>query len=383
MKLLYRLFIRDYQNIKDSKVRDKYGVLTGIIGVISNLILVSIKFVVGIISNSISLIGDAINNLGDTMSSFINIFTFKINNKPADKEHPYGHRRSEYIGGFLISVLIIVVGVELLTSSIEKIINPSHTIISWWVLLVLLVNLILKTFMAILYKDSAKKISSLSLKAGYKDSLNDILTTIIIVIGLYTSHYFNFDIDGYLGCALSIMIIVSGAKLIKESMDKLMGESLDSATIDIIVKDIIDNYDIVDVHDVLTHQYGQGRVFMTLHAEMDSNYSLIDAHEIVDKIERNIKNKYKIDLLIHIDPIDFNNDELNRIKKIVNSILYDIDTNLSSHDIRISLGEEKRLYFDLVMPYSYHNKSKDIISIVIGELARYCKYKVSIEINYK
>ena len=383
MRLVYKLFIKDYQNVKDSRIRDKYGVLAGIIGVVANVFLVIMKLIIGFVSNSISIIGDAINNLGDTMSSFINIFSFKINNKPADKEHPYGHRRSEYIGGFLISILIIVVAVELMISSIDKIINPTHTVISWWILSILIANIIIKTFMASLYHDSAKKIDSLSLKASYKDSLNDILTTLIIVLGLYISKYFDFEIDGYLGVLLSITIMISGVKLIKEAMDKLLGESLDSDTICIIVNDIKNNYDVIDVHDVLTHQYGQGKVFMTLHVEMDANYSLMEAHEIVDHIERKVKKEYSVDLLIHVDPIDFDNKELTRVKNIVNKTLYDIDTNLSSHDIRLSLGEEQRLYFDVVMPYSYQRKSKEIISIIIGELARKCKYKVSIEINYK
>lgn len=383
MKCLYKIFIKDYQKVKDNEVRNRYGILAGSVGIVANIILVVLKLLVGLFANSISIIGDAINNMGDTMSSFINVFSFKINNKPADKEHPYGHRRSEYIGGLLISILIIIVAIELLTSSIDKIIHPSYTVINWYILLILVVNIIIKTFMAILYKDSAKRIDSLSLKASYKDSLNDIFTTIIIVVGLYTSKYFNFDIDGYLGVLLSGFIIVSGIKLIKESMTKLLGESLDNEIIDSINKDILNNYDVIGVHDILTHQYGKGKVFMSLHVEMDANYSLIEAHEIIDRIERDTKRKYDVELLIHIDPIDFNNEELKKVKKIINNVLTQIDENLSSHDIRLSLGDNKRLYFDLVMPYSYQTKSKEILNIVIGEISRYCKYKVSIEINYK
>lgn len=383
MKFLYRKFIKNYQNVKDNKVREKYGILAGIFGIVSNLILVVIKLVVGFIINSISLIGDGINNLGDTLSSIINVFSFKINSKPADKEHPYGHRRSEYVGGLLISILIIIVAIELMTSSIEKIISPTHTNIEWYILVILVVNILIKLFMAILYKNSANAINSLSLEASYKDSLNDILTTIIIVLGLYASKYLNFDLDGYLGVTLSIFIIISGIKLIKESIGKLLGEPLNNSQVEDIVKEILKEKDILAIHDILTHKYGEGMVYMSVHVEMDARHSLMHAHEIVDRLERDVKKRYQIELLIHIDPIDFSNKELLRIKELVNQIVSEIDSNLSTHDIRIVGGKNKRLYFDLVMPFSYNESSKELLDIIINEIIRRCKYKPSIEINYK
>ncbi len=382
MKFLYKTFIKNYKDTEDSKVREKYGLLSGIIGIISNVILVIIKLVIGILVNSISLIGDSINNLGDTCSSIINVFSFKINNKPADKEHPYGHRRVEYIGGLLISVLIIVVSIELLISSINKIIHPTVTNIAWYILLVLVINIIIKAFIAILYKNSAKAINSISLYASYKDSINDIITTFIIAIGLYSSKYLNIDLDGYLGIVLSIFIAISGIKLIKEAIDKLIGESLDTKTIEMINNHILNNKNILGLHDILTHQYGVGKVFMSVHAEMNARLSLIEAHEIIDLLEREVKETYNIELLIHIDPIDLEDEELTKIKKIVNQILDEIDTNLSSHDIRLSYSNS-RLYFDLVMPYEYISRSKELVDIVISEIKRRTNYKISIEINYK
>jgi cation diffusion facilitator family transporter len=383
MKFLYKTFIKDYQNVSDSKVREKYGILAGSIGIICNFILVITKLVVGLIVNSISLIGDSLNNFGDTLSSVINVFSFKINSKPADREHPYGHQRSEYVGGLLISILIIVVALQLLISSVEKIITPSPTKITWYVLIILLLNIIVKSFMAILYRNSGNKINSLSLKASYKDSLNDILTTLIIVIGLYTSKYLNFDLDGYLGVCLSIFIIVSGMNLIKDSIAKLLGEPLEESKEKAIVNDILANNDIIGVHDVLTHQYGEGITYMSAHVEMDASKSLMQAHDIVDLIERKIKKDYKIELLIHIDPVDFSNKELARVKSLVIKTLNSIDEKLSCHDIRITEGENKIIYFDLVMPYDYQNRSKEILNIVIGEIKRNCDYKPTIEINYK
>ena len=383
MKFLYKTFIKDYKNTKDNKVRARYGIFAGIVGISLNVILVILKIVIGILANSISIIGDAINNLGDTMSSIINVFSFKINDKPADKKHPYGHRRSEYIGGLLISILIIVVAVELATSGIDKIINPTPTSITWALLVVLIVNIAIKSFMSILYHHSAKTINSLSLLACYKDSLNDILTTCIIIIGLYISKYFGFDLDGYLAIALAIFIVASVIKLIKESIDKLLGESFNDEIVKQIEKEILKEKEILGLHSFMAHQYGEGKVFMSVHVEMDASNSLIKAHNIVDRIERNIKRKYDINMLIHIDPIDFKDKELMKMKSVISDILNQIDTNLSSHDVRIVIGKYRRIYFDLVMPYSYQSRSKEIVDIVIGEIARKTQYKSSIEINYK
>lgn len=383
MKFLYRKFIKDYKNTKDNNVRAKYGILSGVVGIICNIILSTFKLIIGIIANSISIIGDAINNLGDMLNSIINIFSFKINSKPADKKHPYGHRRSEYVGGLVISILIIVVAIELLTSSIEKIFNPSHTRVSFYLLLVLLLNIIIKTFMALVYRSGAKTINSLSLMASYKDSLMDIVTNTVIVVGLFIGNYIGIDIDGYLGILLSFFIVFSVSKIIKESIDKLLGESLKEETLVEITNEILKDRDIYSVHDILTHQYGEGKVFMSVHVEMDASYSLLESHDIVDRIERKIKGKYDVELIIHIDPVDFSNKELLRIKNLVTGILYQIDENLSSHDVRITGGKNKRLYFDLAMPYSYHGKSKEILDIVISEIICKCDYRPSIEINYK
>lgn len=383
MKILYKWFIKDYKDVKNPKVREKYGLLAGIVGILSNIILSILKLVIGLIVNSVSLLGDALNNMGDTFSSLVNIFSFKINNKPADKKHPYGHSRSEYVGGLIISFIIIVIALELMSTSIDKIINPSEVVIAWYLWLILGLNIIIKLFTAILYKNSSKQIDSISLYASYKDSLNDILTTLIVIIGLYTSKYLNFNLDGYLGLALSVFIIVSGIKLIKQAIDKLLGEAIDEATIFPITQTILENKEIYDIHDVLAHQYGEGKIFMSVHAEMDAELSLMKAHEIVDTIERNVKRDFNVELLIHIDPIEFNNEELLVIKRIIQNTIEEIDYALSAHDIRISEGNEKRLYFDLAIPYEYMDRSKELVDYLIKKLSKKCKYKISIEINYQ
>ena len=381
MEFIYRLFIKNSKTVTDDN-REKFGIVCGAIGIIANVLLVILKVIIGIITSSISILGDAINNLSDSMSSIINVFSFKLNNKPADKEHPYGHKKSEYIGGVLISVLILFVAFELFTSSIDRVFNPVSTEINISILIVLLVNIIVKVFMAILYKNTYKKINSISLKAAYKDSLNDILTTFIIVVGLYGGELFNFNIDAYLGLLLSIYIFISGIKLVKESISKLMSDTLDNELVAKITSVILEDKHVLAAHDILSHKYGEGTGFMSLHVEMDSSYSLLKAHEIVDRIERKIKNEFNIDMLIHIDPVDLKDDELSFIKEVINSAITGIDEALSSHDIRISKGEN-RVYFDLEMPYEYQPRSGELLNLIKNEICRKIDYKLSIDINYK
>jgi len=367
--------IYDYQ-------REKIGIKCGVIGIICNILLVILKGVIGFIMSSVSLIGDAINNLSDSLSSIINIFSFKFNNKPADKEHPYGHKKSEYIGGLLVSVLILFVSFELFSSSISKIFSGESLEITWWLWLILGANIIIKSFMAIIYKLAYLKTNSIVLKASYRDSFNDILTTLVIVIGLYLGDILNVNVDGYLGIALSIYILISGIKLVKESINKLMRDTIDDKMKEEIIDKVKINDYILGVHDVLSHKYGEGKAFMSIHAEMDASLTLLVAHEIVDEIERKIKNEYNIDFLIHIDPVDLSDNELKNIKDTISKIINEIDTSISCHDIRFS-KEEERIYLDLEIPYSYVSKSKVLLDLVKNEIVRRLGHKVSIEINYK
>ena len=369
------------ENIKNSN-RDNVGVKCGLIGIICNVLLVIIKGILGFVLSSVSLIGDAINNLSDSLSSIINVFSFKFNNKPADKEHPYGHKKSEYIGGLLVSVLILFVSFELFSSSLSKVFDGGILEITWYIWLVLGLNIFVKLFMAILYRSAYLKINSIVLKASYKDSVNDILTTLVIVIGLYFGDLFNISIDGYLGLGLSIYIFISGIKLVKESINKLMSDTIDEDIQNEIVNDVKQNEYVLGVHDVLSHKYGEGKAFMSMHVEMDASFTLLLAHEIIDEIERKIKDEYNIDFLIHIDPIDLQDDNLKNIKNTIYKIINDIDINISCHDIRLSKDEE-RVYLDLELPYEYSLKSKMFLDLVNNEITRRLGYKVSIEINYK
>jgi len=377
MEFLYKLFIKNHTNTKDSKVKKRYGLLASIIGIILNLVLFAIKIIVALISKSVSIISDAFNNLSDASSSVITLIGFKMSSKPADKEHPYGHQRIEYICAFIISIIILYIGIELGVSSFKKIINPSKFEFNYVMLMILLVTIVIKLWMGLFYKKTSKKINSLSLKASSKDSINDVITTSIIVIGLFIGKLININVDGYLGVLVCIYIIISAISLIKETINKLIGGTPDTELIENIKKDIIKNEKILDIHDVLYHYYGAGEIYVSLHAEVDSSMSLIEAHNVVDELEKRIKKDYNVELVIHIDPILLNDELLTHIHDELKPIIKNIDKVLSFHELKVKNKKDKIIiYFDLDVPYGFELSNEELYNLINKKLKE-------ININYR
>ncbi len=369
INILRRLFIKDYKNTADEVVRIKHGVLASIFGIIMNLILFIIKFIVGILSNSISIIGDAINNLTDMGSSVISFIGFKLSSKPADKEHPYGHQRIEYITSFIISVIIIVVGIELLTTSISKIVNKEIVSYNIVTIVILVVSIILKLYLSFFNKIIGKQINSMSLIASSKDALNDVISTFVILISAIVSILFKINIDGIMGVLVSLFILYSGIILVKETIDPLIGEKVDSNLVKEILKEIENNENIIGYHDLMCHSYGPTKIFMSIHAEVDSSKNILFLHEVIDQIEYDIKSKYGVELVIHMDPTDLNCETTNYYKKEVSLILKKISTELSFHDFRTVIGEKNiNILFDIVLPFDLKIKKEEIIDILNCEL---------------
>lgn len=380
MEFLYKLFIKDYKNTKNPEVIKKYGLLAGIIGILLNIILFIVKIILAIISKSVSIISDAINNLSDASSSIITIIGFKLSSKPADKEHPYGHGRGEYISAFIISFIIIFIGIELGISSVNKIINPTVIKFSNVMIAILFITVLIKLWMAIFYSKTSKKINSLTLKASSKDSVNDVITTLIILIGLFVGKAFNINLDGYLGLGVCIYILITGIQLIKETINKLLGGNVDTELVDKIKQDILNNQNILGLHDVLCHSYGFNKIYMSLDVEIDSSTSLIDAHTLVDDIEIFIKKKYNVDLVIHVDPILLNDELYNQVNKELKEIINSINENLTFHDLKIITEKNKiHISFDLQVPYDFEMQNKEIYTLINKELKNINKdYKISI-----
>lgn len=381
-KLLARLFIKDYENIEDSRVRNSYGTLSSIFGIIMNALVSVSKIAIGAITASISVIADGINNLSDMASSGISLVGFKISNRPADKEHPFGHARMEYISALIIAFLIIFVGIQLAISSIENIIAKAAPSFSIVAIVILSVSIAIKALMAIFYLNYAKLIKSSTLKACALDSFNDCIATTLVLIALIISRFTNVVLDGYVGAVVSVYIVISGIKIVIETLSPLLGEKPDPE----LVKSIVEKtraYDgILGIHDLVFHNYGANKYFITFHAEVDSSIDVMISHELIDTIENEL-NTDNIHVVIHLDPIVVNDPKTNALKQMVLGIISEISPNLNIHDFRAIIGPNRtNLIFDLLLP-DHTSYDKEIITKIvskkIAEKDPTCKAIISVD----
>lgn len=363
INLLRKTFIKDYKNVNDPLVRQKHGVLASLVGGLINLLLCAFKITIGLLISSISIISDAINNLMDMASCIVNLLGFKLANKPADKKHPFGHERIEYIAGLIISFIIIIIAVIVGYTSIDKIIsqkvyrydqNITATIFTF---IILFVAIIFKLLQAIFYKRMSKIINSLSLKAASQDSLNDVISTsgVLLATGVECILVFNginFQLDGYMGLLVSIFIVIMGIKLVIETSNPLIGECGDIKLVKEIKKDILGYEGVLGIHDVLCHSYGPTKMFMSVHVEVDYRKDIMTSHDLIDNIEEEIAKKYNILLCIHMDPIVVDSKEVDELKKYTSSLLSSYSKFLSFHDFRIVSGPtHTNVLFDIVVPF--------------------------------
>lgn len=296
-------FIKDHEHIENPKVRDKYGYLGGAMGILTNVLLAGAKFTIGRISNSISLIADAMNNLSDATSSVITIAGFKLASKPADKEHPFGHGRVEYISGLLISFIVLFIGVEFVKSSYERILHPVKTEFQWLYLVVLLVSIVVKIWMSKFNKTIAKSINSSALQASSIEAFVDVIICACIIFSLVLSRYTNLVIDGYIGLLVSMFILYSGYILIKDTLNPLLGEAPDPELAENIVNKVKEYDYIKGVHELVIHNYGPRKILASIHAEVPSDISLDEIHKVVDKAEKEISEDLNVHLIIHLEPV--------------------------------------------------------------------------------
>ncbi len=346
---LRKLFIKDYQNIQDTNVRASHGKLAAFFGIFSNLFLFALKMVVGILTFNVSVFADSINNLSDMASSIIILLGFHYSKMPADKEHPFGHQRVEYIAGLLVSILIVASGIAMTYSSIKSIIdyepkelNIKIAIIS---LILLFISVLVKIYQSFVNRSISKLINSDALKATAQDSLNDSISTSLVFIVLLVTLLIQlnngqlaFSLDGVLGTLISLYVILSGFFILKDEVNLLIGFHDEYKFKDEIIDLIKSNDKILGVHDCICHTYGPTKIFMTIHIEIDSKTTIVEAHDLADEIEHDIKNKYHVDLTIHVDPVDIDNEELNEIRKVFDN---ELPSDISYHDLRIASYNSK------------------------------------------
>ncbi|EOL47677.1 cation diffusion facilitator family transporter [Enterococcus caccae] len=343
---------------KNADTRTAFGVFAGVVGLLSNLLLFVGKFLIGLVSGSVSIMADAMNNLSDTVSSVLTLVGFYIAGKPADKEHPYGHERFEYISGMLVSLLITFVGFQFFMTSIQRIKTPQSIHVTPVILVILILSILIKVWQSVFYKRVAQKIDSNTLVATAKDSLNDVFTTIAVLVSATVEGVTGLKIDGIVGLIIACYIIFSGLQLIREFVNELMGLRPDQAAIDKMKLYLSSVSDIVGYHDLLIHQYGPNKTFASVHIEIDDRWDLTRAHETIDEIELVFKQKLGVDLVCHIDPVNLYDQRQQFIHQELKKIIKGIDNELKGHDIRlVEHGNKPRILFDLVVPN--HFKATD------------------------
>lgn len=347
---LCKRFVKNHENTKEPQVREGYGKLASIVGIISNAILCIAKILVGLISGSIAIIADGINNLADASSSVITLAGFKLSAMPEDEEHPYGHARIEYITGMIVSVLIVVVGVELIKSSVDKILHPEPLEFSWSIVVVLLLAIFLKIWQAMFNIKVGKKINSVALAATGADSRNDVIATAAVLFSIIIGEMANIQIDGYMGVLVALFIIWSGIGLIKETSSPLLGEAPDPDLVTAISEMASDFDGVLGIHDLVVHNYGPGKIFASIHIEVDAGGDLMESHDMVDNIERQLSKKLHIVLTAHMDPIKTDDPVVAQMQEVTAKVAENLEGVSNVHDLRVVPGPtHTNIIFDIVV----------------------------------
>lgn len=360
-ELLVRLFIKDRENISDIRVREKYGMLSSGVGIACNLLLFGVKYIIGTLSGSISVISDAFNNLSDGASCIVTMIGYRVAAKPADKGHPFGHGRMEYLTSLIIAAVIFLMGFELLKSSADRLFHPAKVTFGIAMVISLIASILLKLWMSAFNTKLGKRVDSPVMLATAQDSRNDVIATAAALIGLTASLFTSFPVDGIMGIAVSVFIIRAGFGIVKDTVDDLLGKPVDRELVRKI-KDIVMADDrIFGVHDLVVHNYGPGKMIASCHAEASSEEKFEEIHELVDSIERDIGDRLGIMMTIHMDPVDVNNKEAMGIKEALAKYASELDGGLSIHDFRmIAGGGSPTFIFDVVVPYDCKLKEDDI-----------------------
>ena len=359
--LLSHLFIKDYQEYHNPVVRRAYGVLMGAIGIALNIVLFIGKYLAGFLSGSVSIMADAFNNLSDAGSSFITMLGFQLAGKKPDPQHPFGHGRIEYVSGLAVSVLIIVMGVEVFKTSIQKILYPEQMEISVLTMLILFASIAVKVYMSFYNQKYGKKLDSSAMKATATDSLSDCISTSVVLLSMLVYQFLNVNLDGWSGLIVAIFILIAGINSAKDTLSPLLGEAPDEEFVNEIEKLVMEHPDVVGVHDMVVHNYGPGRLMISLHAEVPGNVDIYQLHDSIDIIELQIKEKFNCEAVIHMDPIATDNELVMSLRQEVVELVRQYDKELSIHDFRMVAGPtHTNLIFDVVVPQGYKKSDHEI-----------------------
>lgn len=370
--LILRLFVKDHENKSDPKVRSRCGSAVSIIGIIVNLLLAAFKLAAGILSGAISIIADAVNNLSDAGSQVVSLITFKISAKPADRNHPFGYARIEYVASMIVSFLILFVSVSLFSESIDKIINPSKTDYSILVMIILGVSVIGKLWLFFFGRSAGKKINSDVIRAAAADSLSDAGATLAVLISAMISRLCKIDIDGYMGIGVAIMIFIAGIKVLNETKNSILGSAPEPEVVEGIHNIVKEYPQILGIHDMVVHNYGPGNTICSFHAEVDGKIDVFETHDCIDNVERRLYNDLGIRVTIHMDPIVTDDEKVTALRISVAEAVKKIDERLTIHDFRYVEGTtHSNLIFDVTVPFEIkenNERIKELVSDKISEI---------------
>lgn len=353
------------RNPTDLSVRKTCGTIASIVGIVINLLLFAGKFITGTLAGSISITADALNNLSDAASSVISFVSFRISAKPADRDHPFGHERFEYVASLIVSFIILIIGFELFTDSLDKIIHPAETEFSLLAVCVLVVSICFKLILYFFYRSVGRAVDSSVMMASSADSLSDVVSTGAVLIALFVSQLTRINLDGYIGAAVAIFIFISGLKILNENKNHIIGTAPDPKLIEKIKSEARSHPEILGIHDVMIHNYGTSRCFATFHAEVDGRDDIFKSHDVIDLIERDVFEKYGVQCVIHLDPIETDNELVNELREDIYESVKGIDERLSVHDFRFVPGvTHTNLIFDVFVPFEVTTGDEELRRLI-------------------
>jgi cation diffusion facilitator family transporter len=366
---LVRHFVKDYTATDREKVRTAYGILASAVGILCNLLLFAVKVFIGLLLNSISVVADAVNNLSDAGASVISLFGVKLAEKPADKEHPFGHGRLEYISALIVAFLILTVGLSLFKRSFDKVLRPETVLFNWVMAIVLITTVLVKIWLSWFYRTLGKTINSTLLKATSADARNDVIVTSATIASIIIGGLTKFPVDGWIGLAVSGFVLFSGIRIAGSTVMPLLGEAVNKDIYDDITKKVESYNGIIGSHDLILHNYGPSHIMATIHAEVPNTSDIQTSHEIIDRIERDVFSQTGISLVVHMDPVEVSDEKILESKSTVEKVVNILEPNAAIHDFRVVSGEDRsNLIFDLVVPYSYKAKDGGVLSDKITAL---------------
>ena len=385
-QFIIRHFIWDAENVKDPVVRERYGIVSGFVGLLCNLFLFAVKLAIGLTTGSISIAADAVNNLSDGLSSLISVVGFKIAGKAPDSKHPFGYGRTEYLAGLAVAFVICMVGVEFAKTSISHIFHPSSVRFSFVLTIVLALSMLVKLWMGAFNRELGNRIDSTVLRAAMQDSINDVITTSVVILGMIAGQFTSIPVDGYIGAVVAAFILWSGVGIARDTLSPLIGQAADPNISHNIEKIVLSFPDIVGVHDLIIHNYGAGKWLASLHVEVPDSANFVSIHEIVDEAEKEVWKQTGVYLVIHMDPICINDTHIRQLREMTHSAIMKIDNRLSMHDFRVVDGDRQiNLIFDVVAPFEYQGiKQEQLLSDIRRSLrARDRRFNAIITLDHQ